>query len=76
MFGLSLQELIVILIIFLLLFGSKRIPEIARAFGKAIREFKKATEEDSDKNMIESKEDSQKQNNQNLIEPENKLTKK
>ena len=36
-------EIIVILIVVLLLFGAKRIPEIARGLGKGIREFKDAT---------------------------------
>ena len=39
------QELIIILVIVLLLFGAKRIPEIARSMGQGIREFKKATKE-------------------------------
>ena len=39
------QELIIILIIDLLLFGARRIPEIARSMGQGIREFKKATKE-------------------------------
>ena len=37
-------EIIVILLVVLLLFGSKRIPELARALGKASHEFKKAKE--------------------------------
>jgi len=36
-------ELIVIFLVVLLLFGAKRIPEIARGIGKGIREFKDAT---------------------------------
>ncbi len=39
------QELLIILVIVLLLFGAKRIPEIARSMGHGIREFKKATRE-------------------------------
>ncbi len=35
-------ELLVILVIALLVFGGKRLPEIARAMGKAIHEFKRA----------------------------------
>jgi len=39
------REVLVILLVVLLLFGSKRIPEVMRAFGKGIREFKKAARE-------------------------------
>ena len=38
-------ELLVILIFVVLLFGAKRIPEIARALGKASKEFKKAKDD-------------------------------
>ncbi len=38
------QEIIVVLLVVLLLFGSKRIPELARALGRASHEFKKAKE--------------------------------
>jgi sec-independent protein translocase protein TatA len=42
MFGnIGMTELIVILVIVLVLFGAKRIPEISASFGKGIREFKK-----------------------------------
>ncbi len=41
MFGLGPTELFLALIVVLLLFGAKRIPEIAGSFGKGIREFKK-----------------------------------
>ena len=39
------SEIIVILLVALLLFGAKKIPEIARGIGKGMREFRKATEE-------------------------------
>ena len=42
MFGFSMQELLVILVIVVLLFGAKRIPEIGSSLGKSIREFRKA----------------------------------
>ena len=45
MFGIGTQELLIIFLIILLLFGASRIPEIARAMGKGIRDFKKATKD-------------------------------
>jgi len=45
MFGLGTQELIIILIIVLVLFGANRLPEIGRGIGQAIKNFKKATSE-------------------------------
>lgn len=38
----SLPELLIIMVVILLLFGAKRIPEIAGSMGKGIREFKKS----------------------------------
>ena len=45
MFGIGTQELLIIFLIVLLLFGANRIPEIARSMGKGIRDFKRATRE-------------------------------
>jgi TatA/E family protein of Tat protein translocase len=45
LFGVSMSEILVILLVFLMLFGSKKIPELARAFGKGLNEFKKATDD-------------------------------
>ncbi len=39
--GLGWQEILLILLVVLLLFGAKRIPEIARSLGKGVKEFKK-----------------------------------
>jgi len=41
-------ELLIILLIVLLLFGAAKLPEIGRALGKAIKEFKKAGKEVKD----------------------------
>jgi len=43
--SIGMPELLVIMVVVLLLFGSKRLPELARGLGKSIREFKKATDE-------------------------------
>jgi sec-independent protein translocase protein TatA len=43
--NLGFGEILVVLIIVLLLFGAKRIPEIAGSMGKGIREFKKSINE-------------------------------
>jgi len=48
MFGnLGFPELLIIMVVILLLFGAKRIPEIAGSMGKGIREFKKNINEAS-----------------------------
>ena len=45
MFGLGFQELIIILVIALVIFGGKKLPEVGSGLGKAIREFKRGTSE-------------------------------
>ena len=54
MFGLGTQELLVILVIVLVMFGGSKLPEIARSLGKSMNEFKKgindgASEKEKDK---------------------------
>jgi sec-independent protein translocase protein TatA len=51
--GIGAPELVIILVILLLLFGAKRLPEMARSIGKSTKEFKKgmteaASEEDEE----------------------------
>jgi sec-independent protein translocase protein TatA len=46
MFGYNITSLVIILVIALLLFGPKRLPELGDSIGKAIKGFKKATEGD------------------------------
>jgi sec-independent protein translocase protein TatA len=48
MFGLGPWELLLIFLAVLLLFGAKRLPEIAQGMGKGIKEFKKAMKDTSD----------------------------
>lgn len=54
MAGLGMQELIIILVILLLLFGSTRLPQLAKGMGKSIREFKKGVSEGEDERELES----------------------
>lgn len=53
------QEILLILLIVALLFGGKKIPELAKGLGNGIKEFKNATK-DADKEL--RKEDSEKKN--------------
>jgi sec-independent protein translocase protein TatA len=65
MFGLGIQELIIIFLIIMVLFGAKKLPEMGKGLGKGIREFKRATEsaaeeeeEDTETKKVESSEKS------------------
>ncbi len=50
------QEMIIIFLIVLLLFGAKKLPELARGVGKSMGEFKKARE-DFEKEITRSEDD-------------------
>ncbi len=43
--GIGMQEMLIILLVVLVLFGAKKLPEIGGGLGRAIRNFKKATSE-------------------------------
>jgi sec-independent protein translocase protein TatA len=45
MFDIGLQELVVIFVIALLVFGPKNLPQLGRSLGRAMREFRKASDE-------------------------------
>jgi sec-independent protein translocase protein TatA len=46
MFGLGLQELMIILVIALVIFGPTKLPQIGSGLGKAIRDFRKSVSGD------------------------------
>jgi len=46
--GVGVQELLLIFLVVLLLFGAKRIPDIAHGLGKGVREFKRAMQDTQD----------------------------
>jgi sec-independent protein translocase protein TatA len=48
MFGLGMQELLLILVILVLIFGTSRIPELGRGLGEGIRNFKKSIKGDEE----------------------------
>ena len=50
---LGYMEVFIILLIVLLLFGGKKLPEIAKGLGKGIKEFKKASKEDDTEDQEE-----------------------
>ena len=45
MFGIGMQELVIVLVLVLILFGPRRLPEIGRVIGKAMRELKRTTQD-------------------------------
>lgn len=44
MFGIGFPELVLIIVIALIVFGPEKLPELARAMGKALAEFRRATD--------------------------------
>jgi TatA/E family protein of Tat protein translocase len=61
MFGLGTPEIILIALVILVLFGSKKIPEMMQGIGKGIREFKKASK-DIEEDLTKPTEDKPKTN--------------
>ena len=57
LFGLGMQEILVIALIVLLLFGGKKIPELMKGLGKGVKSFKEGMNEVSDITKDEEKKD-------------------
>ncbi len=57
MFGMGLGELIVVFLIILLLFGADKLPEMAKGFGRAVKEFKKAASDPGSDAEAESRQE-------------------
>ena len=53
--GIGMQELLIILLICLLVFGANKLPEIGRALGKTINEFKKSLKDGASGDSDETK---------------------
>ena len=65
--SIGMPELLIILLVVLLLFGAKRLPELARGLGKGIREFKDATKNvEKEFKELEKGEEEKKEKNENV----------
>lgn len=60
MFGLGYQELLLILVIVLILFGAQRLPDLARSLGSSVKEFKKGVADLKDEASPEKKDEDKK----------------
>ena len=60
MFGLGYQELLLILVIVLILFGAQRLPDLARSLGSSVKEFKKGVNDLKDDATAAAKKDDDK----------------
>jgi len=60
MFGLGYQELLIILVIVLILFGANRLPELARSLGSSVKEFKKGVNEVKEDTTAAAKKEEEK----------------
>ena len=62
LFGLGMQEILIIAFVVLLLFGGKKIPELMKGLGKGVKSFKEGMKEVDDelKDLNDKKEEEQK----------------
>ena len=60
MFGIGGHELLVILLVVVVIFGARRLPEIGSALGRAIRDFRKASSEPDEIDVTPGKGDDSK----------------
>ena len=56
----SMPELLIVLAIVVLLFGAKKIPDLAKGMGKGIKDFKKAIKEDDEEDVNPPKKEIEK----------------
>ena len=60
MYSIGIPELVLILVIALVVFGPGKLPEIGKAVGKSLREFRSASKEDNTKTIDAKNEDKKK----------------
>ena len=71
--SIGMPELIIGLVVILLLFGAKRVPELARGLGSGVREFKKGQQEGEVEKKEEKKEEEQLEASKNGHDDEARL---
>ena len=67
MLGLGTQELIIIFMIIMVLFGARRLPEIGSGIGKAIKNFKKATSEPDEIDVTPKSDEAKKEDEERIV---------
>ncbi len=65
MYSIGIPELVLILVIALVVFGPGKLPEIGKAVGKSLREFRSASSEDNEKNKTIDAQSEQKDDAKN-----------
>lgn len=55
--GLGVTELVIILVIILIIFGPRKLPQMGRALGQSVRELRNATKQDDDEDWDEDEEE-------------------
>ncbi len=65
MFGIGIPELMILLVIVLVIFGANKLPEIGSGMGRAIKNFKKATNEPEEINVSNEKKENENENEKN-----------
>ena len=55
--AIGVRQIVVIVLLVLLLFGGRKIPELMRGVGQGMKEFKKATSDDADDDIVDDTKD-------------------